>query len=113
MFPSFAPLELCVGGDMGIGVQREACGVVSEHTADRFHVHAVLQGRGSEGVTEIVESDAWGSAARFSTRLSICRTLSGDMGLPVGDGNTHSLFPILHFCIFSTFDQVADSGSVR
>ena len=42
--------ELCVGGDMGIDVQREARGVVSEHTADRFHVHAVLQGHGGEGV---------------------------------------------------------------
>ena len=51
-------LELCVGGDVGIGVQREARGVVAEHTADRFHVHAVLQGHGGKGVTEIVESDA-------------------------------------------------------
>ena len=50
--------ELGVSGDMGVGVQCEARGVVSEHTADRFHVHAVLQGHGGEGVTEIVESDA-------------------------------------------------------
>ena len=42
--------ELCVSGDMGVGVQCEARGVVSEHTADRFHVHAVLQGHGGEGV---------------------------------------------------------------
>ena len=28
---------------MSVGVQREAHGVVSEHTADRFHVHAVLE----------------------------------------------------------------------
>ena len=35
---------------MGVGVQREACGVVSEHTADRFHVHAVLQGHRREGM---------------------------------------------------------------
>ena len=46
---------------MGVGVQREACGVVSEHTADRFHVHAVLQGHRREGMAEIVESDAWQS----------------------------------------------------
>ena len=39
-----------VGGDMGIGVQREARRVVAEHTADRFHVHAVLQGHRREGM---------------------------------------------------------------
>ena len=52
----------------------------------------------------------------FETSLrmdSICRTLSGDMGPPVGDGNTHSLFPTLHFCIFRTSIASADSGSVR
>ena len=43
-------LELCVGGDVGIGVQREPCGVVSEHTADGLDVHAVLQGHRCEGV---------------------------------------------------------------
>ena len=32
-----------VGGDVGVGVQREACGVMTEHTADGFHVHAVLE----------------------------------------------------------------------
>ena len=40
---------------MRVGVQREACGVVSEHTADRFHVHAVLQRHGREGVSEVVK----------------------------------------------------------
>ena len=50
--------ELGVGGDVGVGVQRKACGVVTEHTADRFHVHAILERHRREGVTEIVESDA-------------------------------------------------------
>ena len=35
---------------MGIGVQREARRVVAEHAADRFHVHAVLQGHRREGM---------------------------------------------------------------
>ena len=35
---------------MGVSVQRKARGVVTEHTADRFHVHAVLQGHGRKGV---------------------------------------------------------------
>ena len=43
---------------MGVGVQCEARRVVTEHTADGLDVHAVLQGHGREGVTEIVESDA-------------------------------------------------------
>ena len=47
-----------VSGDVGVGVQRKARGVVPEHTADGLDVHAVLQGHGREGVTEIVESDA-------------------------------------------------------
>ena len=39
-----------VGGHMSVGVQREARGVVTEHAADRFHVHAILQRHGCEGV---------------------------------------------------------------
>ena len=43
-------LELRVGGDMGIGVQREARGVVTEHRGHGFYIHAVLQRHGGEGV---------------------------------------------------------------
>ena len=35
---------------MGVGVQREARRVVAQHTADGFHVHAVLERHGCEGV---------------------------------------------------------------
>ena len=42
---------------MGIGVKGEACGEVTQHTADCFDVHSVLQGDGSEGMAEVVESD--------------------------------------------------------
>lgn len=35
---------------MGVGVQREACRVVAQHTADGFDIHTVLQGHGREGV---------------------------------------------------------------
>ena len=51
-------LELGVGGDVGVGVQRETCGVVTQHRGHGLHVHAVLQGHRREGVAEIVESDA-------------------------------------------------------
>ena len=42
---------------MGIGVQGEACGEVTEHSADCLNVHSVLEGDGSEGVPEVMESD--------------------------------------------------------
>ena len=42
---------------MGVGVQGEACGEVTEHTADRLDVHAILQSDGRKGVTKVVESD--------------------------------------------------------
>ena len=43
---------------MGVGVQREARRVVTQHTADGLDVHAVLQGHGREGVAEVVKADA-------------------------------------------------------
>ena len=46
---------------MGVSVQRKARGVVTEHTADRFHVHAVLQGHGCEGVAQIMKAYPWQS----------------------------------------------------
>ena len=48
---------------MGVGVQREARRVVTEHTADGFHVHAVLQGHGREGVAQVMET--YGDAAEL------------------------------------------------
>jgi hypothetical protein len=42
---------------MDVGVQGEAGGEVTQHTADRFDVHTVLQCDGSEGVAEMVRSD--------------------------------------------------------
>ena len=51
--------ELGVGGDVGVGVQRETRRVVAQHRGHRFHVHAVLQGHGREGMAEVVESYPW------------------------------------------------------
>jgi len=44
-------------GDMGIGVQGEACGEVTQHAGHRLDIYSVLQRNGCEGVAEIVESD--------------------------------------------------------
>jgi len=49
---------LGVGGDVGVGVQRETRRVVAQHRGHRFYVHTVLQCHGREGMAEIVESDA-------------------------------------------------------
>ena len=40
-----------------------------------------------------------GGPARFSTRWSMCNTLSGEMGPPLGDGNTHGLLPAFSFAL--------------
>ena len=48
---------LCRCCHMGIGVQGEACGKVTQHVGHGLDVHTILQGNGCEGVAEIVESD--------------------------------------------------------
>ena len=40
---------LCQGGDMGVGVQGEACREVAQHAGDRLNVHSVPEGDGCEG----------------------------------------------------------------
>ena len=42
---------------MGIGVQGEACGEVTQHTTDSLDVNSVLERDGCEGVAKIMESD--------------------------------------------------------
>ena len=48
-------LALGLGGDVGIGVQGEACRVMAKHTADGLHIHTVLEGQGGEGMAKVVE----------------------------------------------------------
>ena len=42
---------------MGVGVEREASGEVTQHTGHRLDVHTVLQCDSCEGVAEVVESN--------------------------------------------------------
>ena len=42
---------------MGVGVQGESSGEMTQHTAYRLDVHTVLKCNGCEGVAEIMESD--------------------------------------------------------
>lgn len=46
----FSRTLLHIVGNMGVGVQREACAVVAQHDGQRFHVHTVGDGQGGIGV---------------------------------------------------------------
>ena len=74
---------------MSVGVQGETSAEVAENGRDGFHVHPVLQGQSGEGVAQIVEPHIGQPRPFQPTRRSIFRTLSGEMGPPLGDG-THT-----------------------
>lgn len=63
---------------MGIGVQGEPGGVMTEHTGDSFDVHAVLQGQGCEGMAEVVESDLGDAYPLENTLEHIVDTIRRD-----------------------------------
>lgn len=50
---------LLLGGSCGVGIgfKGEAGVVVAQHGGDCLDVHAVLEGHGGEGVSEVVEPD--------------------------------------------------------
>lgn len=50
-------LILLLPGGVGVGAQGEPGIVVPRHGGHGFDVHAVLEGCGGEGVTEIMEAD--------------------------------------------------------
>ena len=58
---SLGSLVLFLPGGVGVGPQGETGVEVAQHGGHCFHIHTVLQGRGSEGVTEIVESEVFQS----------------------------------------------------
>ena len=51
------------GGDVGVGIQREACRVVVQHGGHRFYVHAVLERHRCEGVAQVMKAPASGGTA--------------------------------------------------
>ena len=52
------------GCDVGIGVEREACGEVTQHAADCLDVHAILERDGCKGVAQVVESNLRDTCSR-------------------------------------------------
>ena len=55
--------ELGVGGDVGVGAERKAGVVVTQHAADGFYIYAVLQCQGCEGVAQVMGAPASGGTA--------------------------------------------------
>ena len=52
------PILLLPGG-VGVGSEGEACVVVTQHTGDRFHVHAILESQSCECVSQVMEADVF------------------------------------------------------
>ena len=63
---------------MGIGVQSESCGEVTQHSADRLDAHAVLQRDGGEGVTEIMAPNLRDASPLQNPFQHIVHTVRGD-----------------------------------
>ena len=55
----FRRLILHLPGGVGVDAEGEACVVMPQHTGDCLDVHAILQGEGGEGMTQIVEADVF------------------------------------------------------
>ena len=87
---------------MGIGVQGEACGEVTEHAGHRLDVYAVLQGDGCEGVAEVVESDLRDACPLQYTLQHVVYTVRGD-GTAVG-GREYILVVGLSLLLPQDFD---------
>ena len=78
-------------GNVAVGVEGESCGVVTQQAGACFHIYTILQCQRCEGVAESMETNFF--YARFNTLCSILRTLSGEIGPPVGEENTYSEKP--------------------
>ena len=75
-------LILLLPGGVGVGAQGEPGVKVPQHGGHRFYIYAILQGRGGEGVPQIVEPEM-PSPASFKIFLWRFTTLSGGYISPV------------------------------
>ena len=89
---------LCRCCHMGIGVQGEACGEVTEHAGHRLDVHAVLEGDGGEGVAEIVESDLRDASPFEDTLEHVVDAIRGD-GAAVGGWEDVGILQLFRLCL--------------
>ena len=61
---------------MGVGAEGESGIVMAQHAGHGLHIHTVLQGRGGEGVAQIMEADVRQSRFvqnRFHVRVGAVR----------------------------------------
>ena len=86
---------------MGIGIQGEACGEVSQHAGHSLDVYPVLEGDGCEGVAEVMESDLWDASPLQHPLKHIIDAVRGD-GTTVG-GWEYILVVGFGFLIFENF----------
>ena len=50
---------LHLDGGVGVGVEREPCGVVAQGSGEGLHVYAVLEGQGGEKMPHVVKSNVF------------------------------------------------------
>ena len=86
---------------MGVGIQGEACGEVTQHAADGLDIHAVLESDGRKGVAEIMESDLRDASPLQHPLKHIIDAVRGD-GATVG-GWEYILVMGLSFLLFENF----------
>ena len=63
---------------MGVGIEGESCGIVSEHTRHRLDIHAILECDGGECVPEVVKSDFWQSRSFENSLKHMVHAVRGD-----------------------------------
>ena len=73
------------GSYVGIGVQGEACGEVTQHAGHGLDVHTILEGDGCKGVAEVMESDLRDTSPFQNTLQHIVDAVRGD-GASIGRG---------------------------
>ena len=84
---------LCRSSNMGIGVQCEPGGEMTEHTTHRLDIHTVLQGNGGEGMAEVVESDLRDSGSCQHSFQHIVHAVRRD-GANLGGGGAMGAPPV-------------------
>ena len=86
---------------MGVCIEGEACGEVTQHPGYRLNIHTVLEGTGCEGVAEVVESYFRNTRSLQHSLEHIVHAVRGD-GTAVGGGE-HILVVGFGFLLLENF----------
>lgn len=96
-------------GNVGVGVQGEAGGVVTQHAGDGFDVYTVLQGQGGEGVMQVVEAKLRQPCALQYPVEHVAHTVRGDR--PAGGRGEHILAALVLLHFFQHFHCLFGDGN--